>query len=352
MNSSSPAERLLEWFLRERRLLPWREASTPYAVLVSEMMLQQTRVEVVIPYFLRWMATFPTIEKLAASEEGEVIKLWEGLGYYSRARNLRKAAQQVVALHGGELPACEGALRRLPGIGRYTASALLAFAFHRRKLALDGNAIRVVARWGYFSEKTGGEASLQQLEKIGEPLLCVEEPWRSSEALIELGALVCKPSRPHCGECPLVGSCIAYSKGDQEKLPQKQRSPAIEFLSHRVIVACNSEHIFLETGVKGRRFEGLYYFPFLKEEEVDGSLPFSEVASQYVGAPLRWQRRLPLFRHSFTRYQVELIPELFWSDSAGSVTESSSTGRWIGIEMVKKLSFVSGHRGILHEVLR
>ncbi len=225
------ARRILEWYQRHARNLPWRvppgapERPDPYAVWVSEIMLQQTRVEAVIPYFARWMERFPTLERLSAAPEEEVLALWEGLGYYSRARNLHRAAQIVLTEHGGRLPESLPALRKLPGIGRYTAAAIASIAFGQDAATLDGNLKRVFARVFDLTlpaDSAEGEAALWHLAEIHLP------PGRAgdyNQALMDLGATLCLPRSPRCLLCPVRELCQAHARGVQEQRPVTPSPP-------------------------------------------------------------------------------------------------------------------------------
>lgn len=229
------AAALLAWIdAGQLRDLPWRvEPRDPYAVWVSEIMLQQTQVATVIPYLKRWLARFPTVEALAAAEQADVLKAWEGLGYYSRARNLHKAAQQIVAQHGGRLPADRHALLALPGIGRYTAGAILSIAFGQRAAVLDGNVKRVLARVWDVEGEIGQSATETYLWHLAEDLVAAVEPQQAgplNEALMDLGATVCLPQRPRCLLCPLYAPCLARQRGTQEERPVRSaRKPLPHF---------------------------------------------------------------------------------------------------------------------------
>lgn len=212
---------LIEWYQGIKRDLPWRKNPTPYQVWVSEIMLQQTRVEAVKDYYIRFMNALPTVEALAACDEERLLKLWEGLGYYSRARNLQKAAKTIVAVYGGKFPQTVDALKDLSGIGSYTAGAIASIAFGQRAAAVDGNVFRVCARL----EENPSVISDPKYRRYLEENLSAVYPEEGSacadftQSLFELGALVCKPATPACSECPLQGLCKAYQNGTQHRFP-------------------------------------------------------------------------------------------------------------------------------------
>jgi len=217
--------RLLSWYDANRRDLPWRRTDDPYAIWISESMLQQTRVETVIPYYERFLARFPDARALAEAELEEVLELWTGLGYYSRARNLHRAAGVLVRDHGGTLPDAADALRALPGVGRYTAGAVASIAFDRPEPVVDGNVARVLARLHGIAEDVGASATVRRLWDEAASLAEGPRPGDLNQALMELGATVCTPRRPHCEACPLERRCTAHREGDPEALPVKARKP-------------------------------------------------------------------------------------------------------------------------------
>jgi A/G-specific adenine glycosylase len=227
---------LLRWYDRTKRDLPWRRHPTAYKTLVSELMLQQTTVAAVIPYFQRFITRFPTLASLAAATEDEVTALWSGLGYYARARNLRRAAVAAVADHGGELPRNEAALGELPGLGPYTAAAVAAIAFGARTFALDGNGARVMARLGGVSDSIDLPATRVRLRGAGTREVPRGRPGDFTQAVMELGATVCTPRNPSCDACPLWGSCAARAAGTVDEIPRRTKRVARPVV--RVACAC------------------------------------------------------------------------------------------------------------------
>lgn len=222
MPPSTLVTRLLRWFARHRRDLPWRrEPRDPYHVWLSEVMLQQTQVATVIPYYERWLRRFPTLADLAAAPLDDVLKLWEGLGYYSRARNFHAAAQAVVHRHGGEIPRTVEGLMALPGIGRYTAGAIASLAFNADAPLLDGNVKRVLSRLFGLSAPTDGE-----LWRLAESLLPKGKAGAFNEALMELGATLCTPRAPRCPSCPVNTSCRGFADGDPTAYPARRAKKA------------------------------------------------------------------------------------------------------------------------------
>lgn len=220
--STAIADALLGWFDHLQIRLPWRGSRDPYRIWLSEIMLQQTRIAAVEGYYDRFLQRFPTIEMLAAAPLDEVLKLWEGLGYYSRARNLHRFAQQVVNDMGGQFPASAEALQELPGIGRYTAAAIASIAFNERIAVLDGNVMRVLARLTDFAEDITETRSQDQLWQIAESLLPSARPGDYNQAVMDLGRLVCVPRRPNCEACPIQAHCLAFAHHTTTKRPVKK----------------------------------------------------------------------------------------------------------------------------------
>lgn len=210
---------LLAWYRRNRRDLPWRRTRDPYAIWVSEVMLQQTRVDVVVPYWERFLARFPDPAALAAADEEDVLALWTGLGYYRRARSLHAGAKAVVARHGGRVPADPAALRALPGVGRYTAGAVASIAFGLAEPVLDGNVRRVLCRLLGVGAEGVGAAEERRLWDAAAELARGASPGDLNQALMELGATVCAPRNPRCADCPVSARCAARAAGDPERWP-------------------------------------------------------------------------------------------------------------------------------------
>lgn len=241
----SQQQALLDWFGAHRRQLPWRDQPSPYAVLVSELMLQQTRVDTVVDYFTRWMARWPTVADLASASQADVLAMWTGLGYYNRARNLHAAAQSVMASHGGVMPSDEMSLRALPGVGPYTVGAVRSIAFGQPAALVDGNVARVLSRWTAYegdpSQPKGRNAVWAIAEKwLGEPLPRAQ-PGAWNEALMELGATICTPRSPDCPACPVAVHCRAHAQGRAHAIPpvRQKAPPQLVRAAYAVIVGEN-----------------------------------------------------------------------------------------------------------------
>lgn len=337
-------EALKKWFKNDKRDLPWRKELSSYHIWVSEVMLQQTQVAVVIPYFLRWIERFPTIESLAEAPLAAVIKEWEGLGYYSRARNLHEGAKYILQHHAGTIPADADLLKKIKGIGDYTAGALLNFAFHKKAPAIDGNVTRVIARHSGIEDDISKSTTQKEIRRRVETLLPDREPWIVSEALIELGATICQ-KKPKCIECPLKINCHARLHAKTEQLPYKSTKITIKALHRAVAVMTCQDHLLLQKGEKGAIMHDLHEFPYF-ETTAEGIEPekLSKLIKQKMGLDLHLKEVFPIENHSFTRYRVSLYPHHF------EVSERKEIPgyRWISLSEVKELAFSSGHRRILN----
>lgn len=305
--SERPADLLLNWYRVHARSLPWRSLSDPYAIWVSEIMLQQTRVETVIPYFERWLVRFPTVAALAQAEQQEVLALWEGLGYYSRARSLHRAAQVVMQQYGGDLPADLQKLRQLPGIGPYTAGAIASIAFGLDAPALDGNIRRVLARLLNLelpARSPQGEAQLWQW--AGE-LLPPGQAGDYNQALMELGAQICTPRKPACPSCPLQSICHAHALG---LVAQRPLLPARPPTPHYIVTAAVLERagrFLLARRPEGGLLGGLWEFPGGKQQP-DESLPdcLRREICEELGVEIEIGPACGVYRHAYTHFRVTL----------------------------------------------
>ena len=289
---------LLEWYDKQKRTLPWRSKPTPYRVWVSEIMLQQTRVEAVKPYFERFMKALPTVRKLAACPEEELLKLWEGLGYYNRVRNMQKTAQILVQENKGELPAQFDELMKLPGIGKYTAGAISSIAFGIPVPAVDGNVLRVITRITADERDISKDSVKQSIARDIQEIIPMRKAGDFNQALIELGAIVCVPNGPaKCHECPVAHLCEARQKDIIMELPKKAPKKARSIENKTVLLIKDGEKIAIRKRPKKGLLAGLYEFP-----NVEGHLSEDkvlELVKSYDLAPLFIQK-LEDSKHIFT----------------------------------------------------
>ena len=297
------AQALLSWYDRHRRSLPWRDVGDPYATWVSETMLQQTRVETVLSYYDRFLRAFPTVQALAAADEAEVLKLWEGLGYYRRAKNLLAGARQVVQAYGGVIPSDIAQLRRIQGIGPYTAGAIASMAFGRPEAAVDGNVTRVTARLTGYRENAASPSGRREIEARVRAILPVERPGDFNQALMDLGATICLPGTPDCDRCPLAACCDACAAGDAEELPVLPRKNPPRAEQWDVLLIRSGDRFLLRPRTE-TLLQGLYVFAM-----AEGFHP-AETVAEAARAVTGLSCESPVFlgeaRHVFTHRVWEM----------------------------------------------
>lgn len=343
----SDIHQLLAWFEVHRRDLPWRNTDDPYAIWVSEVMLQQTQVRVVIPYYERWLIRFPTVRSLADAPVEEVLKMWEGLGYYSRARRLHQGARMMVERFAGQIPRTEKELLSIPGIGRYTAGAILGFAFHQKKGALDGNVMRVLARYCGIGADLRESTTTKLLQGILDAMLPEDLPWKVNEALIELGATLCH-QRAECTRCPLAASCFACCNHQTGALPKKSVLPKVTPLFRGVTVLHYREECLIAQRPCGEIMEGLYEFPYFSFPTRHVSVEaLIEQASAAFGTALPRPEPLPEATHTFTRFRAFLVPFVFHLSQKVNMEHCI----WAPLASIEKYPFSSGHKRVLHSAL-
>jgi A/G-specific adenine glycosylase len=299
---------LRAWFRQVCRPLPWRQSRDPYRIWVSEVMLQQTQVATVIPYFQRFLQTFPTLPQLAAAPEEEVLRLWEGLGYYRRARSLHRAAKIIAAEYGGEVPREAEALARLPGIGRYTLGAILSQAFDQRYPAVDANAARVLCRLAAWDQPLENSATQRWLQASAEAILPEQDVGEFNQALMELGSLVCKPRNPECLLCPVQRWCQAARRGIQEQLPIKAREKQpCAIVEAGVVIRHQHRLLLLKRCADAARWAGLWEFPHVALGNGD-DLPTAvqQMAVNDLGLKIEPGKFLGVIAYGVTRFRYQM----------------------------------------------
>lgn len=301
--------RLLAWYRRAARDLPWRQECNVYHTWVSEIMLQQTQVGTVEPYFLRFIESFPTIADLAAADEQEVLRHWEGLGYYRRARQLHAAAQTIVEEFDGEFPRTAAEVQSLPGIGRYTVGAILSIAFDAREPILEANTRRLLARLLAYRgdpHRRDGEALLWT---FAEELLPRRHVGELNQALMELGSLVCSPKQPSCDSCPVVELCPTAASGLQERIPPPKKPPQWESLREAAVVIHRRGRVLVRQCQKGERWSGLWDFPrFTLTAKRDDRVRVELIdkVAELVAVDIEPGEHLKTIRHGVTRFRITL----------------------------------------------
>ena len=338
---------LIAWYNTVKRDLPWRENLDPYRILVSEIMLQQTQVETVIPYYNRFMALFPTPSDLATAEEAVLLKAWEGLGYYSRARNLQASAKMIVDL--GEFPKDYPEILSLKGVGPYTAGAVASIAFGKPVPAVDGNVFRVISRIGTIFDDITKSATRKLFESIVSELISQENPGDFNQGLMELGATVCTPKSPKCLECPIRKYCQAYAKGIDDQLPVKKRAVKQKKIRFIVGIIENEQGEWLivkrpETGLLANFYE-------FKQFEYDVGYP-EDVLKGYLldaGYHVKQVELLGLSKHVFTHRIWEMEAYKVRVDSSDAIYQENET--WVNPKDLEKYSLAVAHVRILESHL-
>ncbi len=312
VSNPSFSQRVLQWFDHSgRKSLPWQQSINPYRVWVSEIMLQQTQVSTVIPYFERFMQALPTVENLAAASEDEVLHLWTGLGYYSRARNLHKTAKRVCSEYGGQFPDTVEALSELPGIGRSTAGAIVSIAFQRPATILDGNVKRVLARYHQIPGWPGQSSVLKRLWEVADqhaPSTSVKSQRIAdySQAMMDLGATLCTRSKPACSLCPLQQGCGAYRDGNPQDFPGKKPKKKLPVKATQMLIIQNpAGEVLLEKRPNSGIWGGLWIFPQLEAEQNP-----DDYCDTHLGQPAASTETWSEYRHTFSHYHLDITPQL------------------------------------------
>lgn len=326
------SQRLLTWYGRAARRLPWRGRSDPYAVWVSEVMLQQTRVETVIPYYNRWMERFPTLRSLAEAPEQEVMMLWEGLGYYSRARNLHRAARRVEDQFGGEIPhTCEN-LEKLPGVGKYTAAAIASIAFGQDEATLDGNIRRVLARVFDLSIPARSPEGERRMWALAREHLPPGRAADYNQAWMDLGAAICTPKKPGCLACPLVAHCQAFALGVVDLRPVMPIKKTVPHYTVTAAVVLRDGKVFIAQRPPEGLLGGLWEYPGGKRdvgESLEGCLR-REILEE-LGAEIEVGTELGVFRHAFTHFKITLHAFYCRFTDGEPRPIQAADVRWVGV---------------------
>lgn len=341
---------LITWFKIEQRKLPWRENQDPYRVWVSEIMLQQTRVDTVIPYFNNFVSKFPTIEALANAPEDDVLKAWEGLGYYSRARNLQTAVREVSKVYEGVVPDNPKDIAKLKGVGPYTAGAILSIAYDIPEPAVDGNVMRVLSRIIGIWEDIAKPSTRKIFEEIIREIISKEDPSSFNQGLMELGAIICTPKSPSCLLCPVQEHCVAFREGSQEELPIKSKKKAPRPVPLAVAVLKNSDGRYL---IRKRPEEGLLagQWEFVSVELTEGGSKegqlLSHVEEEYGGEAII-DEEVYAFSHVFSHIKWLLT---VYNGEVNGIEETERV-RFVKENEFDHFTFPVAHQKIIQKITR
>jgi len=341
--------RLLRWYGKHARVLPWRANRDPYRIWLSEVMLQQTTVAMATPYFEGFVATFPTVHDLAAADEQRILRMWEGLGYYRRARGLHAAAKQVVSEHRGEFPRDVASLMRLPGVGRYTAGAVASFAYDTPAPIVEVNTLRVLARLTAFDGDSASTAGRRFIWQTAEELVPRKGAGQFNYALMELGAVVCKPAEPRCDKCPVTASCAAFQSGQQNEVPRLAAKPKPTAVREAAVVVRRNGHVLLRQRPKGERWEGMWDFPRFELESEGPLFVRDELVAkvrEQTGVTIEPGGVLKTIKHGVTRFRITL--DCYEAKPAGGRVRSSAMRpvRWTPFGELAELPLSASARKI------
>ncbi len=347
-------KQLLRWYKKHARVLPWRSSDNPYHIWLSEIMLQQTRVDQARPYFERFIAAFPGVQALATAPLDEVLKNWEGLGYYSRARNLHKAALQIATDHNGKVPDTYDAIRALPGIGPYTAAAVLSIAYGKAHGVLDGNVIRVLTRLTCNGEDVTKGKTRRHLQTLSDALVSPKAPGNFNQAMMELGATVCTPKKPNCTACPVRDHCCAFAAGSMESFPFAKKKAPIPHYDIAVAIIRNKKNQYLiqrrpEDGMLG----GLWQFPGGKQEENE-PLPVTchrEILDE-LGISITVDQPLHMLSHAYSHFKITLHAFLCSLNSGTPVSKNETPLNWITLDQFADFAFSRSNRRLIEQLIK
>jgi A/G-specific adenine glycosylase len=354
---------LLRHYDRAHRDLPWRRTRAPYRIWVSEIMLQQTQVETVIPYYRRFLKSFPTVRALARAPLGRVLKLWEGLGYYSRARHLRAAAKTIVGAHGGRLPRDREALLDLPGIGRYTAGAILSIAFGRREPVVDGNVIRILSRLAAIGGDPSSARVKERFWSMASALVPARRAGDFNQSLMELGALICTPRSPRCGDCPIRRWCRARRLGRQEDFPARPPAKAIPRRAGAAAVIERGRRVLVVRRPDEGLLGGLWELPWVYRNRGESvAAAARRAARERAGISARAVASLAPVAHAFSHFHLTLTPVRCRAGtpsgrarrgrSAPEATPARGATTWIDPRRPTGLAVHTSMRRILQDLVR
>ncbi len=344
--SYSSTQKLLDWYYRHKRNLEFRDSGDPYKIWVSEIMLQQTRVDQMLPYYRRFIEAFPTVKDLASADQQEVLRLWEGLGYYSRALNLHEAARQVVNNHNGKLPETRDELQNLKGIGPYTSAAIASIAYNQPYPVVDGNVERVISRYFGFRDDIRKQKTKKQIESAVYDLIPKENPGDFNQAVMELGATICLPKNPQCRVCPLSDDCVAGNLANTDKIPYK--SPAKSRPHHEIgigIIRDDQQQVLIAKRPENAMLGGLWEFPGGKRkdgEELESTV-IRELKEE-LGVTVSVDQPFMKLKHAYSHFTVHLHAYLCRIKNGIPEPNSSTEIRWVTTGELSDYPFPKANR--------
>ncbi|AQQ52496.1 A/G-specific adenine glycosylase [Planococcus lenghuensis] len=333
MNIQQFQHDLITWFKEEKRDLPWRQTADPYRIWVSEIMLQQTRVDTVIPFYNRFLEKFPTLEALAGAEEQEILKAWEGLGYYSRVRNLQAGVREVSEQYGGTVPDTRKDISALKGVGPYTAGAVLSIAYGVPEHAVDGNVMRVLSRILLIEEDIAKPKTRKRFEEAVMQLISHEDPSSFNQGLMELGALICTPTTPKCLLCPVREHCAAFHEGRQNELPVKTKAKKNKSVSFLMAAIRQEDKFLVEQRPAQGLLAGMWQFPLLEAKADLLPAEAEEILTAVLKGDVDQAEKVISFKHIFSHITWEVEGFI----AGGKNMEAPNGMRWVTVREMHEL---------------
>jgi A/G-specific adenine glycosylase len=346
-------KRLLTWYRRHGRDLPWRRSRDPYYIWISEVMLQQTQVETVIPYYHRFLNAFPDVAALAAAPQSAVLKHWEGLGYYARARNLHRAAGVVAVQHGGRIPAEWEAFRALPGVGDYIAAAVLSIAFGRPYAVVDGNVKRVLARLLCIELPVNVQKHHLNYQNHADRLLDPAAPSDFNQALMEIGSLICRPARPRCPDCPLNEACCALARDRVGTLPRRQARAKVPVRQLAIAVIRRRGKLLLTRRPEEGLLGGLWEFPNgIRQAGESAEAACRRLAGEQLGLEIRPPSPVTRVRHAYTHFKIQAEVFLCEAPRGRVRLDGPTTFRWVAPAAIERFALPKAMHKLLPALRR
>lgn len=354
MQNSDFSRNLLNWYQDHKREMPWRGELDPYKIWVSEIMLQQTRVDQAMPYFNNFISHFPTVFDLAQAEQQEVLKAWEGLGYYSRARNLLAAAKDVVDNYGGKVPQSYDEIIKLKGIGPYTAAAVTSIAFNQPHAVVDGNVIRVLTRYYGIEDDTRSSKTRKQVQQFADELIDKEQPGDFNQALMELGSAICTPTKPDCQNCPVQAGCIAAQMAKTDTIPYK--SPAAKKPHHTIgvgIIEDDNGKLLIALRPDNVMLGGLWEFPGGKQKDGESIRETIErELKEELGVEVKAGFEFMTLKHTYSHFSIDLHAWMCKLVSGSPKPKSSKEIRWVERAELEQYPFPKANKVLTERLVQ
>lgn len=347
-----PLRQLLEWYQANKREMPWRKTEDPYKIWISEIMLQQTRVDTVIPYYNRFLEAFPDVQSLAGADQQQVLKQWEGLGYYSRARNMHVAAKTVTEKYDGNMPGSYDELIKLKGIGPYTAAAISSIAFNEQKAVVDGNVLRVFCRYFGIDDDIRSQNTKNQVRDLAEEIIPENEPGDFNQAVMELGATVCTPHNPDCNSCPISVHCVAFNTAQTESLPYKSASKKVPHHQIAVGIIVNGENkLLIAKRPEDAMLGGLWEFAGGKQEKGESLKDtVQRELKEELGVDVNVFDKFMQLNHAYSHFKITL--HAFWCkiENGKPIPKTSTSLRWVDLDEIEEYPFPKANKTLIEKM--